>query len=102
MKKFISYILVLFAALSALSAADISVAALRGPTSMGLVSLMNESEKGSVNGNSYTFQIEGAADAVVPLIVRGDVDVAAIPGNLASVLYNNTKGKIEVIAINTL
>ncbi len=102
MKKFISYILVLVAAVSALCAADVSVAALRGPTSMGMVSLMDESEKGSVNGNDYTFQIEGAADAVVPLVVRGDVDVAAIPGNLASVLYNNTKGKIEVVAINTL
>ena len=102
MKKFISYMLVLFAAVSALSAADVSVAALRGPTSMGMVWLMNESEKGDVDGNSYSFQLEGAADALVPLVVRGDVDIAAIPGNLASVLYNNTDGRVEVIGINTL
>ena len=102
MKKFIVYIMVLFLSLSAASAADVDVAALRGPTSMGMVWLMDESEKGEVDGNAYTFQLEGAADAVVPLIVRGDVDIAAIPGNLASVLYSNTKGKIEVVAINTL
>ena len=102
MKKFIFHILVLLAAVSALSAADVSVVALRGPTSMGMVWLMNESEKGEAGGNSYSFQLEGAADALVPLIVRGDVDIAAIPGNLASVLYNNTKGRVEVVGINTL
>ena len=102
MKKFISYILVLLSAAVSLSAADVSVAALRGPTAMGMVWLMNESEKGPVNGNSYEFQLEGAADAIVPLLVKGDVDIAAIPGNLASVLYNNTKGGIEVVGINTL
>lgn len=101
MKKFIVYIMVLLLAVS-LSAADVSVAALRGPTSMGMVKLMDESEKGEVGGNSYTFQLEGAADAVVPLVVKGDVDIAAIPGNLSSVLYQRTNGKIEVIGINTL
>ena len=102
MKKFISYMLVLLSAAVSLSAADVSVAALRGPTAMGMVWLMNESEKGPVDGNSYEFQLEGAADAIVPLLVKGDVDIAAIPGNLASVLYNNTKGGIEVVGINTL
>ena len=102
MKKFIFYIMVLLLALSAATAADVSVAALRGPTSMGMVKLMDESESGTVNGNNYTFQLEGAADALVPMIVRGDVDIAAIPGNLSSVLYQRTSGKVEVIAINTL
>lgn len=94
--------MVLLLALSTATAADVNVAALRGPTAMGMVALMNESEAGSVDGNNYTFQLEGAADAVVPMIVRGDVDIAAIPGNLSSVLYQRTNGKIEVVAINTL
>ena len=102
MKKFILYIMVLLLALSTATAADVNVAALRGPTAMGMVALMNESEAGSVDGNNYTFQLEGAADAVVPMIVRGDVDIAAIPGNLSSVLYQRTNGKVEVVAINTL
>ena len=103
MKRFLFCTAVLLAALSMLGAADVSVAALRGPTSIGMVKLMEDSAGGAeVNGNTYTFQLEGAADAVVPLIVRGDADIAAIPGNLASVLYGRTNGAIEVIGINTL
>ncbi len=102
MKKLIVYIMVMFLAVVSLSAADVSVAALKGPTAMGMVKLMSESEQGSVGGNDYSFQLEGAADAVVPLLVKGDVDIAAIPGNLSSVLYARTNGGIEVVGINTL
>lgn len=100
MKRILVYIMVLLSAFM-LSAGEVDVAALRGPTSMGLVKLMEESENG-LTDNSYSFTLEGAPDAIVPLLVKGDIDAAAIPGNLASVLYNNTKGQIEVIAINTL
>lgn len=100
MKRILVYIMVLLSVFM-LSAGEVDVAALRGPTSMGLVKLMEESENG-LTDNSYSFTLEGAPDAIVPLLVKGDIDAAAIPGNLASVLYNNTKGQIEVIAINTL
>lgn len=100
MKRILVYIMVFLSAFM-LSAGEVDVAALRGPTSMGLVKLMEESENGFTD-NSYSFTLEGAPDAIVPLLVKGDIDAAAIPGNLASVLYNNTKGQIEVIAINTL
>ena len=103
MKKIICYILVLLTAVMSLAAESVSVAALRGPTSMGLAWLMDRSADGvSVNGNTYSFQLEGAADAIVPMLVKDDVDIAAIPGNLASVIYNNTNGRVKVIAINTL
>ncbi len=102
MKRLYTVLLLLFAVLAAVSAADVSVAALRGPTSMGLSKLMHDSENGVSDGNSYAFTLEGAPDAIVPMVVRGDVDIAAIPGNLASVLYNRTKGAVEVIGINTL
>ncbi|MFA6844376.1 MAG: ABC transporter substrate-binding protein [Sphaerochaetaceae bacterium] len=81
---------------------DVRVIALKGPTSMGLVQLMNQSEAGPVDHNAYTFSLTGAVDEVTTKIVKGDVDIAAIPANLASVLYNNTKGKVKVVAINTL
>lgn len=100
MKRFLLMLMFLLS-LSLLAAGTVNVAALRGPTAMGLVKLMEESGNG-LTDNDYSFTLEGAPDAIVPLIVKGDVDAAAIPGNLASVLYNNTKGKIEVIAINTL
>jgi NitT/TauT family transport system substrate-binding protein len=80
----------------------VKVLALKGPTSMGMVGLMDKSKDGPVDYNDYTFTLAGAVDEVTPKIVKGEVDIAALPANLASVIYNNTKGKVQVVAINTL
>ena len=79
---------------------SIKVSALRGPTAMGMVKLMNDSENNATELN-YEFSL-ATIDELVPLVSKGEVDIAAIPANLASVLYNNTQGKIKVLAINTL
>lgn len=79
----------------------IKVAGLKGPTSMGLVKLMEENEN-KTSKNSYEFTVAGSADEITPKLVQGEFDIAAIPANLASVLYNNTDGKIQVVAVNTL
>ena len=79
----------------------IRVASLKGPTSIGLVKLMDQNGKGESN-NKYDFTMAATADEIVAAIGKGDMDIAAIPANLASVLYNKTEGKISVIAINTL
>ncbi len=88
---------------AARSATKVDIAALKGPTAMGMVKLMADSDAGICgDGNEYSFVLEGAVDAVTPKLVKGDVDISAIPANLASVLYNNTNGQIQVLAINTL
>jgi len=70
--------------------------AMKGPTAMGMVKMMDtEAEK-------YSFEIAAAIDMVTPKLVKGEVDIAAVPANVASVLYNNTKGKVQVLAVNTL
>lgn len=84
------------------TAETVRVAALKGPTAMGLVQLMDESEKGAVNGNEYEFSIVASPSEMTPMLVRGDVDIAALPANLASVIWNNTDGAIKVLAVNTL
>lgn len=76
----------------------IIVAALKGPTAMGMVKMMDDAK----TTKSYEFQIKAAIDEITPLLVKGDVDIAAVPANLASVLYNNTEGGVKVLAINTL
>lgn len=81
---------------------EIRVAALKGPTAMGLVRLMDEAESGPVDGNGYSFSIVASPTEMTPMIVRGEVDIAALPANLASVIYNNTDGAIQVLAVNTL
>lgn len=77
------------------------IAGLKGPTTMGMVKLMSDAEAGETH-QDYQVTMYGAADEVVPLLVKGDVDLAAIPANLAANLYNQTEGKVQVAAINTL
>lgn len=79
----------------------IRVASLKGPTSMGLVKLRKEAEE-EVTKNQYEFQMYTAADEIVPLLVKGEIDIAAIPANLAAVLFQKTEGKIKALNINTL
>ena len=72
---------------------------------MGLVKLMSDGETGQ-GKQDYQVAMYGTPDAIVPLVTKGDVDVALLPANLASVLYNKTKSangsQVEVAAINTL
>lgn len=76
---------------------SVRVTALKGPTAMGMVKMMSDD-----NGASYDFTIHAAIDEITPKLVKGEVDIAAVPANLASVLYNNTEGKVQVLAVNTL
>ena len=89
-------------------------AALKGPTAIGLVKLMKDNDEtigallssakpyeGEV-GNLYTFTLAGSADEVTPALIKGDLDMACVPANLAAVLYGKTNGAVEVLAVNTL
>lgn len=80
---------------------DIRIGAMKGPTTIGLLSLMEEAENGQT-GNTYTFTIATAADELTPLLVKGELDIALLPANVAAVLYQKTGGGISVIDINTL
>ena len=80
---------------------DINVASLKGPTTMGMVKLMKDSETDETL-NNYNFSMHGTPDEIVPNLIKGDIDIALVPANLASVIYNNTEGKVQVAAINTL
>ncbi len=80
--------------------AELSVVAMTGPTGIGMVKLMADNEAGETDVN-YTVNLVGAADEITGKIVNGEVDIAAVPCNLASVLYNKTEGAISVAAVNT-
>ena len=80
---------------------SIRIAALKGPTAIGMVKIMEDAAANTA-ANDYNFTIAGAADEITAGLVKGDFDIAAIPCNLASVLYNNTEGKIKLAGINTL
>ena len=84
-----------------LTAQTVRIAGLKGPTTMGLVNLLPMEEAGTA-ALDYDLQLYGAADEIVPLLTKGELDMAAIPANLAATLYQKTEGAIQVMAVNTL
>jgi len=102
MRKLLSFMLVLAMMLTlTLSYAETEpalprVVALKGPTAMGLTKMVTD------EAANYDFQVVGAVDEIGPMLIKGEVDIAAVPANLASVLYNKTEGKVQVLAVNTM
>lgn len=105
-KKILSFILsvILLTACTTKKAVqqDVKIMALKGPTAMGLVHMMEEAKQGKISSNNYHFQIGKAVDEVSPLVAKGEVDIATVPANLSSVLYKNTNKEVKVLGINTL
>lgn len=106
-KKLLALILVCCMALAIVGCgkkeepANVRIGSLKGPTSMGIVRLMEQAENGEAK-NDYSFTMETAADALLPMMLKEELDIAMIPANVASILYQKSEGKIAVIDINTL
>ena len=81
--------------------ADINIIGLKGPTALGMLQIMENNEAGQAN-NNYHFTLVGAPDEITSKLISGEVDIAAVPTNLASVLYNKTEGGVKLLALNTL
>lgn len=77
-------------------AEPLKIAALKGPTGMGISYLMDE------KADQYSVELLDAPDTVVGKFVSGEIDVAAVPINLAATLYNKTEGNVVVICVDTL
>ena len=75
-------------------AGPVRVAALKGPTAMGMIQL--------ADNDAYEFSLYPSADEVTPKIIQGEVDIAAVPANLAAILYQKTQGGVTALDINTL
>ncbi len=81
--------------------APVRVATLKGPTGVGMVHLMQAQEAGAA-ANDYRFTVHESPEDVVARVASGDVDIAAVPTNLAAVLYAKTSGAVQMLAVNTL
>lgn len=113
MKKMIAMLLVLLMAVSLFAgcssskknetykAETIRLGGLKGPTSMGMVKLLDDAEN-KLTANSYEFVMAGSADELTPKLMKGDLDILAVPANLGAILYNNSDGAVQMIAVNTL
>jgi len=95
MKKFFAFlffILIFSSCSKEEESSTIRIAAIRGPTALGLLHMMKTSD--------YEFELLGSPDHIPPLLTRGEVDVAVVPANLAAVLSNRTD--VCALAIVTL
>ncbi len=81
----------------------VNIIGLKGPTSIGMIKLIDEK---ALNSDKYTVEYTtvDAPDTITGKIIsdKGEVQIAAVPTNLAAVLYNKTEGKIQFLAQNTL
>ena len=73
----------------------VRVAALTGPTGVGLAFLTKISD-------AYALDLQADPQNVVAKFSSGEVNIAAVPINLAATLYKKTEGNVAVIAVNTL
>ena len=99
MKKIISVVLAALLVFSTLAgcgkkedavAETVKIAVLNGPTGMATVKMVDMKEK-------YDIAAYQAPADITAKIVNGEVDVAAVPSNLAAVLYNKTEGEIVAL-----
>ena len=80
---------------------NIRVGSLKGPTTLGILFLMDKAEKGETQ-DSYEFRMATGADELLPLMVQGNLDIALMPANVAAVLSQRMEGGVVVADINTL
>lgn len=80
---------------------DVTIAGLKGPTSIGMIKMIDEK---ALNSEDYNVEYiaESAPDALTAKIINGEIQISSVPINLASVLYNKTEGKIQLMAVNTI
>ncbi len=79
----------------------VRLAGMTGPTSIGMVKLLKEDANGT-SAVDYEFTLAQSGADIRAKLLQGEVDIAAIPANLAVNLYNNTEGKVTLLAVNTL
>ena len=79
----------------------VRVYTLMGPTGMGMAKLISDDKEGA-SKLDYDFTIASAPDQITSEVIKGNFDIAAVPVNLASVLYKKTGGAVKVAGVNTL
>ncbi len=81
--------------------AVINIGLLKGPTGMGAAVLLDNDEKGTANAD-YNLTLAGAPDVLQTALINNELDMAALPTNVAAVLNGKTQGKVQILAVNTL
>lgn len=81
--------------------AVINIGLLKGPTGMGAAVLLEGDEQGTANAD-YNLTLAGAPDVLQTALINSELDMAALPTNVAAVLNAKTEGNVQILAVNTL
>ena len=76
----------------------LKVGTIKGPTGMGMAKIIND----DLEGKKYDFELFNDANAISAKLIGQQLDIAAVPVNLAAVINKRTEGAYLVAAINTL
>lgn len=79
----------------------VKICGIKGPTGIGLANMWAADDAGTAK-NDYTFSLVSVPADAGNKVVTGEADIAAVPTNLASALYNKTNGAVQMLAVNTL
>ena len=109
MKKTLSFILTAIMLLSLIfvfsscnkEGSTVRLTVLNGTTGFGMAKLMEDNANGD-SANNYEFKVETEPANIIAALSTGTIDMAALPTNAASTVYNATNGQVQVLAINTL
>lgn len=80
---------------------QVKVGTIKGPTGMGMAGLLEKNETGEANLD-YDFTISATPDELVAKVISKELDIAALPTNVALLLYNKTEGEVLLAAVNTM
>ncbi len=72
----------------------LSVATLAGPTGMGMIQLFDNP--------AYDVSLYTSPDQITAKVISGEVQAAAVPSNVAAVLYNKMGGGLKIAAVTTM
>lgn len=81
--------------------AKVNFYVLSGPTGIGAANLKADAEANKTDID-YNVTVVAQPNEIVSKISNNEADIAAIATNLAANVYNKTKGKITILAVNTL
>lgn len=80
---------------------EVRLGLLKGPTGIGGAYLLERNAVGEAN-SAYTHSLFASPTDITAKIISQELDLAAVPSNLAATLYAKTNGGVKVVAVNTL
>ena len=80
---------------------EVSLMVLSGPTGVGAAKLLHDNELDASN-NHYSVTVATDNTEVTTALTNLDADIAAIATNAAAMLYAQSGGAVQVLAVNTL